>query len=222
MEDGIVLMVYDTSDRRRTWRYDVNRDGTPDLEIAIDLGLSHSWFAGGALYRWLGELDDYHGFDTWTDALRWLVEYAPDEQIEQIQFWGHGSPGAVWMRDRPLFAHTPLHDTTDGVLLRRLADRLKPESLIWFRTCSTFAGERGHVFAQTWADTLGCQIAGHTHIIGPWQSGLHTVAPGQQPSWNAMEGIEEGTADRPTKLKWSSPLAPHTVFCLESRVPKGW
>lgn len=220
--EGLVLMVYDTSDRKRTWKYDVNKDGTPDLELAVGLGLSHSWFAGGTLYRWMGELDDYHGFDTWEAALTWLAEYEPEKRIEQIQFWGHGSPGAVWMRDKPLFAPTPALDTVEGKLLRRIAARLTPSALLWFRTCSTFAGVRGHAFAQIWSETLKCRVAGFTHVIGPWQSGLHVAVPGQSPAWPTSEGILEGAPEQPTKLKWSKPWCPRTVTCLTSRVPEGW
>ena len=36
----------------------------------------------------------------------------------------------------------------------------------------------GHDFARAWTDFFGSRAAGHTFIIGYWQSGLHTLAPG--------------------------------------------
>lgn len=221
-------MVFDTSDVRRTWKYDVDNDGKPEIDLAVDIGLSHSWFAGGAIYKAFRSLDACRGFDKWPEALMWLADYRAPEPITEIQYWGHGSPGCVWMKTDALVASSPEHSiftekfgvTTD--VLRLLKRRLIPQSTIWFRTCSTFAGERGHRFAKSWADNMECRVAGYTHIIGPWQSGLHTLKPGQEPYWPADEGIAEGTPEQPKKLKWSSPWIKNTVSCLHSAIPKGW
>lgn len=225
---GLRLMIFDTSDVKRTWAIDVDRDGSPDVDLSIDLGLSHSWFAGGALYKCLRQLDACRGFDNWPDALRWVADYRPSEPIDELQYWGHGSPGYVWMRTDALTAHSPdrqLWSANYGVqidVMRLTRRRLHKDSLIWFRTCSTFAGESGHQFAKSWANTMGCRIAGYTHIIGPWQSGLHSIRPGEEPSWSLDEGILEGTPAEPKKMKTSAPWAKNTINCLRSKVPEGW
>lgn len=228
MADGLRLMIYDTSDVRRTWKYDIDKDGNPEIDLAVELGLSHSWAAGGGLYKAFRTLDACRGFDKWNEALMWLADYRAPERIAEIQYWGHGSPGFIWMKSEALSAASAERSiwtdkygvTTD--VLNLLKRRLTPESVIWFRTCSTFAGERGHQFAKSWANNMKCRVAGYTHIIGPWQSGLHSLAPEQEPSWPAAEGILEGTPAQPKKLKWSSPLIQNTVTCLHSRIPKGW
>ena len=60
--------------------------------------------------------------------------------------------------------------------------RLTPSPLFWFRTCETFGAARGHEFAQAWTDFFGGFAAGHTHVIGYWQSGLHRLRAGALPA----------------------------------------
>jgi hypothetical protein len=93
--------------------------------------------------------------------------------------------------------------------------------LWWFRTCETFGCEAGHDFARRWTRFFGCRAASHTYIIGPWQSGLHILEPGQSPDWPLDEGLAEGTPDSPEKALWSTPGKPNTIFCLTSRLPDG-
>lgn len=215
-------MIYDETDVRKTWGVDLNNDGDDDLKLALELGLSHSWFAGGALYKALSRLDGYAGFSNWQDALAWLVSYKPEKPIAEIQYWGHGTPGRIWMKKVPLLADTPSGATPEGVLLSRLAKRLTPEALIWLRTCSTFAGVRGHNFAEKWSEAMGCRVAAYTHIIGFWQSGLHSVKPGIKAYWPVEEGIKDGTPAFPTKIKQSARSAPNTVSFLTGRFPSDW
>jgi hypothetical protein len=215
-------MILDNTDVKKTWAPDLNNDGTPEFKLAMDIGLSHSWFAGGALYKALSRLDDYAGFSDWESALTWLDSKEPWRWIAEVQYWGHGSPGRVWMDKQALTSATPGGSYIESALLRSIARRLRPDSLVWFRTCSTFAGKPGHDFARAWSNALGCRVAAYTHIIGPFQSGLHTAYPRQEPSWPLTEGIEAGTPEQPTKLKWSGPFAPNTVTCLRGSIPKGY
>lgn len=235
------LMIFDNTDVKRTWTPDLNNDGDPDLgpdfQIALNLGLSHSWFAGGALFKALRRLDACRGFDNWTEALTWVANYRPkaaddalapspsdarDDRISEIQYWGHGSPGFVWMKREALTHYSPTADSAVGHALRQIASRLTPDALIWFRTCSTFAGENGHRFAKAWAGGMKCRVAAHTHVIGPFQSGLHSIRPGEHPSWNASEGLKTSAPATGKHLKWSSPWAPNTVTCLHSSFPSSW
>jgi hypothetical protein len=94
------------------------------------------------------------------------------------------------------------------------------ESLLWFRICSLFTGKPGQSFARTWADDLGCQIAGHTFIIGfPFHSGAYVLRPGEVPSWSELEGVKSGTADQPREIYWSRRAYPNTIWTWQTRPP---
>lgn len=231
-DDGLRIMIYDETDVRTWASYATKlKDHTPDAvdnvldhaveNLDIELGLTHSWWAGGKLFRLLRRFDHTRGFNNWPAALEWIANLEPEHSIKEIQFWGHGSPGRAWIHNRPLtassFEHKPHRDP-----LMRIKTRLTEDSLIWFRTCSTFAGTRGHAFAKTWADNLGCRIAAHTHIIGLWQGGLHSIKPNENPQWPDTEGIKDGTPDKIKSMLWSRPWTPNTIFGLRSTLPKGW
>ena len=185
-------------------------------------GLTHSWIAGGLLYRALGRFDAYGGFDHWRAALEWLAGYEPDRPIEEIQYWGHGKWGCLLMARRPLDRHAlkPGHDLYGP--LTDLRQRMQPSSLWWFRTCESFGARPGHDFAVAWTEFFGTLAAGHTFIIGPWQSGLHRLAPGSRPDWSETEGLKAGTPEAPAAALWSGPGRPRTITCLHHRIPEGW
>ncbi len=195
--------------------YDSTCTGAPSLP-----GLSHAWWTGGLLYRALGRIDRFEGFADWPSALRWLAEVEPDRPIAEIQLWCHGKWGKALLDRRPLDAGAlrPTHPYHG--MLRAIRDRLVgPEALWWFRTCETFGALPGHRFAREWTDYFGCSAAGHTYIIGAWQSGLHRLAPGAPPDWPATEGLKAGTPDAPSKARHSHPFAPHTITCLHPAPP---
>lgn len=202
------LMVYD-----RTCR------GRPLLP-----GLSHAWATGGLLYRALGRIDACRGVSSWDEALTWLGEVARDRPIAEIQYWGHGRWGsprvAQQVLDRDALAPTaPLRAGLDRVAARMLpGDR----GLFWFRNCEVFGAERGHAFAEAFAETIGCRTAGHTYIIGHWQSGLHTLLPGARPNWPTDEALLEGTPAEPRRAAWSRAGAPNTITFLHGRIPAGY
>lgn len=181
------------------------------------LGLTHAWVAGGRLYSALGRFDAWSGVASWGEGLDWLAGVEPGRPLAEIQYWGHGLPGVVLVGSEVLSAGSlagPLAPELDGV--RR---RLAPGGLWWFRTCSTFAGARGHAFASAWARYFSCDVAGHTHVIGPWQSGLHRLAPGAEPRWSVDEGAMPGASGRQAS---SAPWLPNTIHCLQGEVPGGW
>ena len=235
MTTPLRLMVYDA-----TWQ------GTkPDQWL-----LTSSWIAGGLLYRALGRIDAVHGATSWADALVWLQSIAPGRPIAEVQYWGHGKWGRVLIGGDRL-DRAVLEDQTDP-LTDTIADvraRMTPSSLVWFRTCMTFGTDVGHAFARACAHAFGCRVAGHTYVVGPLQSGLHSLAPGQEPAWPVDEGVARGdeqstrwtraytwylnTRDRllgrAPKKKSSEPAglmssrtAPRTITCLHGAVPDGW
>lgn len=184
--------------------------------------LTASWQAGGALYRGLGRVDAYRGVESWPEALEWLEGFRPDHRVAEIQYWGHGEWGRVNLAGQPLDAEALAPDHPWNPLLRRLRARLSgPEALWWFRTCSTFGRAEGKAFAQAWATFFGCRAAGHTYVIGPLQSGLHSLRPGQVPSWPDSEGLPSGE-QAPTRARWSHWGAPNTLTCFHGRVPDGF
>jgi hypothetical protein len=196
------------------------------LEGAPWPGLTHSWRLGGLLYGTLGRLDDWRGFSSWDAALTWLASHRASEPIAEVQFWGHGKWGCARIGDEALSLDSldPEHPHHDA--LAAIRERMRgPEDelpLWWFRTCETFGAEEGHAFAQAWTEFFGCRGAGHTYIIGPWQSGLHTLAPGQRPDWSPEEGLAEGTAKDPRRALWSARHEPNTITCLHGSIPAGF
>ena len=168
--------------------------------------LKASWAVGCWLQKLLGQVDDYYGAESWLDALKWLASHG--ETLESVQYWGHGSPGAVWLAGKSMSVNA----------VATLKPHLTVESLVWFRTCSTFQGPYGHEFSRKVADTLGCTVAGHTRIIGLFQGGLHTRRPQEAPEWPASEG-ELPPHWIPAPLRW---WGSNTIICLRTRIPEGW
>lgn len=179
-------------------------------------GLSHAWAGGGVLYRALGRIDGYFGARSWTEGLDWLVAAARTRPIAEIQFWGHGEWGGLWIDEelldgRALEPGHYLHDRLAAV--KRRLDR---DARWWFRSCDVFGTAHGQAFARAWTRFFGCRAAGHTHQIMVWQSGLHELSPGDEPAWPVDEGVVDGlwhAAD-------SGPRVPRTITCLHNRVPR--
>lgn len=184
-------------------------------------GLSRIWRLGGAVYRALGRFDRVCGASSWAEALDFLATAGAPTRIAEIQFWGHGKWGAprigTEVLARPsLSAGHPLYEG-----LRAVRDRLVPggQGLWWFRACETFGAIPGQEFARAFTEFFGCRAAGHTYIISFFQSGLHTLRPGEAPYWPTDEGLRRGTPEEPLEAHPSTPGAPHTITCLRSRLP---
>ena len=182
--------------------------------------LTQSWWLGARLYRTLGRFDAYRGVSSWAEAFHWLSTVHPGAEIGEIQYWGHGRWGNARV-DRDVLDITTLsrgHELQS--VLQELRGRLAPETLWWFRTCQTIGAEAGHRFAQAWSEHLGAAVAGHTHVIWYWQSGLHRLAPGAAPRWSTSEGLRSGTPQSPEAALWSRPGRPNTITCLGGQVPE--
>ena len=208
MRTGLKLVLYDDTCRR---------------DIGWRLGMTHTWIAGKMLYRMRDAIDDACGVTSWAQALEWVVARGADQAIGEVQFWGHGKWGRAFVGQDVLDARAfepthPLYEPLMDVRQRMTG----PHALWWFRTCETIGGFAGHRFAKTWVEQMGSRVAGHTAIIGPWQSGLHMLAPGQAPQWSPSEGILEGTPEAPLKAQWSRRGLPRTISALRASVPQGW
>lgn len=166
--------------------------------------LMASWAVGSWFQRWFGPVDARYGATSWEDALQWIL--ALPKPVTSIQYWGHGSAGRVWLSQVSVTASQWL----------QLKPKLAENSLLWFRTCSTFQGKDGHEFSRVLADGLGCTVAGHTRIIGLLQGGLHTRKPGQPASWPLTEGELENS-------KWPYlKSGNNTITCFATKIPSGW
>lgn len=162
--------------------------------------LKDAWRTAARLYKALGRFDRILGAASWGHAISWLHGLG---RVDEVQYWGHGSPGRVWLQGHALDV-----ERLEGIDVR---------GLFWFRTCASFAGPLGHQFAHEATSALGCRVAAHTRNIGLWQSGLVSLTPGERPHWSVKDGLDDEG-----KPRGSAPWAPHTVSCLESRIPRGW
>ncbi|MGE0404584.1 MAG: hypothetical protein AB7T06_48185 [Kofleriaceae bacterium] len=183
-------------------------------------GLTIPWFVGSHLYRALRRFDRVKGVASWSEALAWLG--AIDQPIDELQYWGHGRWGRFLVDKEALTTDSLLANHEHHAGMRALRDRLAPGGLVWFRTCSAFGTWRGMAFAEALADFLGARVAGHTHVIGFHQSGLHGLVPGARAHWHPAEGLADGTPDEPAKAKGSWPWAARTITCLHGAVPEAW
>ena len=205
------LMIYD-----RTCR---GRRGLP--------GLSHAWAAGGRLYHAMGRLDAWCGAASWAEALDWLATVRAGEPVAEVQLWMHGRWGQARIAGEALDAAALEPGHPHHARLVALRERLVPggSALFWFRTCETFGRAEGHAFARAWTGFFGCRAAGHTHVIGIFQSGLHLLEPGGTPDWPVDEGMAPG-APRDEAVRTigapSRPWSPRTVTFLAGQVPRGY
>jgi hypothetical protein len=156
------------------------------------------WAVACFVQKLFGRVDAYYGASGWGEALKWIL--ALPRPITSFQYWGHGSPGRIWLGQQMVA-------TLD---LLKMKPKLAPGAVVWFRSCQTFGGREGHEFSKVVADGLGCTVAGHTVVIGPVQAGLHTRAPGTKASWP----IEESYSS-----VWVALRRPNTVTCLATRLP---
>jgi hypothetical protein len=203
---GLRLVVFDATGHGTSW---------------LQAPLTASWRYGSVVYGMRPRptrVDASFGATCWQDALAWLCSVHPNEVIDEVQYWGHGLPGRVFLGtdrlDRDSLAHVGLLAEDVDAFRARLCG---PEALVWFRTCGAFGGEAGQAFAAACAERFGCRVGGHTFVIGPLQSGLHTVTPTTAPTWSTTEGQDD--AGRLLASSWS---APHTITCLHGAIPSGW
>jgi hypothetical protein len=196
-------------------------DGTPKPG---ERALRAAWAYGAKLYRTLGFIDAAHGARDWSGALDWALTQVRSGELIELQFWGHGTWGRALIADNVLDVEALGTKSPLYTRLQLLRARMQPaaKSLIWFRTCETFGADKGQLFASELANFTQSRVAGHTHIIGAIQSGLHGLYPGKKPHWDAAEGLQGGTAAAPTQARMSAPTAINTIHFLQSSIPLDW
>jgi hypothetical protein len=107
-------------------------------------------------------------------------ELAEMREVDEIQFWGHGCPGTACIgRDGLALG------SLDGQHWKNLAaaNIFRPGALVWFRSCSTFAGIEGKAFAKGFAKMFNVRVAGHTQLISAVHGGMVKLNPGENATW---------------------------------------
>lgn len=151
-------------------------------------------------WRKFGVASWHDGIDRILDAVR------PGTRLMELQIWGDGSPSMPAINGK----------APPEMFWKELANLVTPESIVWFRMCSVFYGEKGLRFAHNTALQLGCRVAGHSRIIGPWQSGLFRVTPGGTPSWADPERFENWMDAK------SGPFQQRTIACFRMSFHDSW
>jgi hypothetical protein len=205
MAEPLRLVVFDATQRRRSPKA---------------LGLS--WQYGTLLYRALGRVDAAYGATSFTDALAWLAQHDSSRSIGELQFWGHGKWGRIFIDSEALDRRVLASGHPHHVAFQAVRERLEPDALLWFRTCETLGARAGQDFAAALGDATGARVAGHTYVIGFFQSGLHCLRPGSAPHWSPSEGLARGNAETPEAALTSTPSAPNTITCLAGEIPDGF
>jgi hypothetical protein len=225
MPTPLRLIVYDPTDTRPLTSWLTSRlspTPNPDGTSSASPGLSPIWYAGTLLHRLTGAADATLGARTWPEALTWATRISQERgrPIASLQAWGHGGWGFMLLGKTRLDSDSLHPEHAFAPLLDAFRARLSgPEAVVWLRCCSAFGATPGRRFAVAAARRLGCRVAGHTYIIGLFQSGTHSVRPGQEPAWDPAEGVNRDAAGRAISAKWSGPFEPATVSCLRLGLP---
>lgn len=216
---AIRLVVYDRTDTAPLAIPRVERDA--DGAAHGTGGLTRWWRIGAGLHHGVGRAAGTLGAASWDEALAWAASEAETRgaRIAELQAWGHGGWGYMAMGATRLDAGTVGPGGALASRIDALARVLAPGALVWLRCCSAFGNERGRSFARTLSARLGARVAGHTYIIGVWQSGTRSLAPGEDPGWPEGEGIEPA---RTPHAKLSTPSEPRTLTCFRPGLPPGW
>lgn len=194
----------------------------PPRSLTEALVVSCSNRLGSRLLTFAGRFDGCRAVSSWGEALGWILWQGGRRKVREVQIWTHGKWGEVRFGADVVDADSFSQRSPLSPLLRRLSRVLVADALVWFRTCETFGAFRGSRFAQTCVEELGCRVAGHTHLISAWQSGLHSLSPGGSIHWDPAEGLASGTPGAPLRALRSSATAPNTVHALNMSLPEGF
>lgn len=162
-----------------------------------------TWKAGATLFS--PYFDKILAVHDWTDCER-LVKELP-EKYDEVQFWGHGSPGFIYVNKQPATAS----------FWFALSEKVNPNANVWLRVCYFAATSFGKTMMNQISKNLNARVIAHTYSIGQWacQSGTRAVTPTALAAWPSTEGVG---ADK--SFSHSAPWAPNTVSALSLTPPK--
>lgn len=182
------------------------------------------WRLGGRCARAAGYADVVIGADSWESALGQMCEAVRERSrthdranIGLLQFWGHGTDGAMLIAGKRLDTESLLPESRLWPVLDELRRAMDPaRGRLWFRGCNTFRGEEGRRFAQNTAAFFGVPVVGQTFIIWALHSGTHVLEPDATPDWTTEEGV---ASKRHSGGRWSAPFRPHTISAIRFYPP---
>lgn len=209
------LVVYDATD---VGRYAGDSGGADGTSRRV-LGLSPVWRAGAWLHGVARAADATLGARSWDEALSWAsaLSLARGRPIGSLQAWGHGGWGQMQLGQSCLDRSALGREHAFAGRIDAFRAALAPDALLWLRCCSAF-GHHGRLFARELAERLGTRVAGHTFVIGFFQSGTHALAPGAEAAWDPAEGVRFERGE-PAGALGSSSDAPSTITCLRRDLP---
>ena len=114
MARGLRLVIYDATQRAREPRL-----------------LGYSWQYGTHLYRALGRVDAAYGARSFAEAFEWLARHRASEPIQELQFWGHGKWGRIFIDRESLDRAWLQEGHAHHAAFCSLRSRLAPNALLW-------------------------------------------------------------------------------------------
>ena len=169
-----------------------------------------SWVIGSWLYR--RRFDCVVDAVTWREALEKSAQFARTHPVDEVQYWGHGVPGGMYLGKECLLSYAAHHDP-----LAAFGAALAPNALVWFRVCAAFAGDHGKEYAERLVKLTQRRCASSTYDIALWHSGQHSLRPGDKPTWPSTEGL-----DKDGKPLWSARGLPNTIPFAQMTFPLTW
>lgn len=191
-QKGLNVIVYDNTETEPDTIFEWPLQAQALIHDEAKRGsLTWWWKIGSILQMAKQNADIVIEAEDWEGALANVLDEANGKRINNLQFWGHGNAGRMYMNGVPVtvnnFSLTNKRNLIDD-FLHELRLLLSPSSYVWFRGCSCFFGETGQRFALGARDFFNCNIVSHTYIIHALQSGTHILGPGDQISWTTSEG----------------------------------
>lgn len=176
------LLIYDSSDK-------------------TFVGLT--WKIGALLARFY--FDKIISAESWSDFE--LKIKSLDSKYDEVQFWGHGSPGFIYINNY----------SSKKAGWETLRDILNNHAVVWLRVCSFAAGELGKRYMENTSDLLAAKLISNSYSIGQWgcQSGLRAISPGETALWPDLEGFNPNGS-----YTNSAPWKTNTVSALRLSPPK--
>ena len=148
--------------------------------------LGWSWDVGSILVESSNRFDFIIRARNWEHVCQELHKIADGgHKIREVQFWGHGHPGAALIGNDAFNVATLQTESW-----MRLAQRhvFQDGALWWWRTCQTCRGMEGREFSQVFVNMFGIRMAGHTVVIHVIHGCLVCLKPGEQANWKDDEG----------------------------------
>lgn len=147
--------------------------------------LGVTWDVAGVLTEVSDRFDCVIRATSWADVAERLWAIAQSGgPIGEVQYWGHGCPGAAFIGEDAL----RIGNLSEERWTRLGGCFCGPDAVFWLRTCSSLNRDAGRAFAEALGNCLRCRIAGHTQDIAAKHGGLVIRRLGERASWGDGDG----------------------------------